>query len=500
MSYSPILSSGFTNAKNRSSFISPQSGMCSLCTEDCAGTCEIAQAAVLGKMSVYPTTTGSNQIASEKDYPLDFSSFNINGRVFGAVGVPANYENAEIFNVDLTTSYGYENEVKLDLPFVLPALIKLNWEDYFGGAAMAGVTCIVGEDARQKDPELLIKNGKVTSFPMLTKIHDSFYRYYRGRGQMALQCNSDDHLMGVPEIALQKYGFKALEFKFGQAAKGTQPVNKLKGYEDAVKKTNSGMLVHPDPFDKNILKLHKNGCCPNFYSYGRLPQWTEERISKRIAELREMGMKNVYFKMAGYDIADIERVIDMAIDNGVDMVTFDGAGGGSGYSPSRMMNEWCLPTVILENNVTAICKTRRAQGKKLPAMVITGGFSSEDQAYKALALGNGEFKAIGFCRAAMAAAMTGKRIGYNIKNGDIPTFYKKFGANIEEIFGDLPDLRAIYGLEANQFSTGAIGVFSYLNKLGNGLRHFSALNRKFNIAFADRSDLIPLTAEARLIL
>lgn len=500
MSFSPSLSSGFTNARNRSNFISPQSGMCSLCTEDCAGTCEIAQAAVLGKMSVYPTTTGSNQIASEKDYPLDFSCFNINGRVFGAVGVPSDYENAEIFNVDLTTSYGYNNEVKLDLPFVLPALIKMNWEDYFGGAAMAGVTCMVGEDARQKDPELIIENGKVTSFPMLKRIHDSFYRYYRGFGQMVLQCNSDDHLMGVPEIALQKYGFEALEFKFGQSAKGTQPVNKLKGYEDAVNKANSGMLVHPEPFDKNILKLRENGCCPNFYSYGRLPQWTEESISKRITELRKMGMKNVYFKMAGYDISDIERVIDMAIDNSVDMITFDGAGGGSGYSPSKMMNEWSLPTVMLENVVTAICETRREQGKKLPSMVITGGFSSEDQAYKALALGNGEFKAIGFCRASMAAAMTGKRIGDNIKNGDIPVFYKKFGSNIEEIFGDLPDLRAIYGLEANQFSTGAVGVFSYLNKLGNGLRHFSALNRKFNIAFADRSDLIPLTAEARRIL
>ena len=33
---------------------------------------------------------------------------------------------------------------------------------------------------------------------------------------MVLQCNVDDHLMGVPEIALNKYGFEALEFKFGQ--------------------------------------------------------------------------------------------------------------------------------------------------------------------------------------------------------------------------------------------------------------------------------------------
>ena len=500
MSYSPSLSSGFTNARNRSSFISPQSGMCSLCTEDCAGTCEIAQAAVLGQMAVYPTTTGANQIASEKDYPLDYSSFNISGRVFGASGLPADDKNAEIFNVDLTTAYGLYNRIKLERPFILPALIKMNWVDYFSGAAMAGVSCMVGEDARQKDPDLVIENGKIRSFPMLESIYNSFYRYYRGFGQMVLQCNSDDHLLGVPEIALQKYGFQALEFKFGQAAKGTQPVNKLRDYEDALEKVNAGILVHPDPFDTKIRELRNKGCCPNFFSYGRLPQWTEESISKRIAELRDMGMKNVYFKMAGYDRTDIERVIDMAIENEVDMITFDGAGGGSGYSPSKMMNEWGLPTVTLENEVTAICETRKAEGKKLPAMVITGGFASEDQAYKALALGNGNFTAVGFCRAAMAAAMTGKRIGNDIKNGNIPAFYKKFGSTVDEIFGDLPDLRAIYGVEADQFSTGAVGVFSYLNKLGNGLRHFSALNRKFKIALADRLDLIPLTEDANRII
>ncbi len=63
MSFSPSLSSGFTAARNRSKYISPQSGMCSLCADKCLGTCEIGQAAVLGKMSVYPTTTGPNQIA-----------------------------------------------------------------------------------------------------------------------------------------------------------------------------------------------------------------------------------------------------------------------------------------------------------------------------------------------------------------------------------------------------------------------------------------------------
>jgi len=143
--------------------------MCSLCTEECPGTSEIAQAAVLGKITVYPTTTGANQIASEKDYPIDFSHFNINGRAFGALGVEADLEHGEIFNVNLASEYGYDNKVKLDLPIVLPAIIKMNWVDYFGGAAMAGVTCVAGENARKRDAELEMTDGKITSFPMLQK-------------------------------------------------------------------------------------------------------------------------------------------------------------------------------------------------------------------------------------------------------------------------------------------------------------------------------------------
>jgi hypothetical protein len=494
------MTSGVTGAKNRSKYISPQSGMCSLCTEECPGTCEITQAAVLGKMTVYPTTTGANQIASEKDYPVDFSHFNINGRCFGSMGTEADHEHAEIFNVDLASEYGTDNIIKLDLPVVLPALVKMNWVDYFGGAAMAGVTCMVGEDARNKDPELKIEKGKITSFPMLKKIHDSFYNYHRGPGQMVLQCNVDDHLVGVPEIALNKYGFEALEFKFGQGAKGTQPMNRIKDYDEAVKKVERGDLVFPDPFDPKIIELKKKGYCPNFYTYGRLPMWTEESMAERISELRAIGMKNVYFKMAGFDVIDVERVINMAIENRVDMITFDGAGGGSGYSPAKMMNEWCLPTVVLEKVVVDICAKLQDQDKTLPAMVMTGGFISEDQIFKSLAFGDGFISAVGVCRGAMAAAMTGKTVGDEIKAGRTPELFKKFGSTIDEVFHDLADLRGIYGKEADDFSTGAIGVYSYLNKLGCGLRHFAALNRKFRLEYLDRSDLIPLTYYANDLL
>lgn len=497
MSYSPTLSSGFTFGKNRSSFISPQSGMCSFCTEDCRGTCEIAQAAVLGAQTVYPMTTGDNQIASEKDYPIDFSHFNINGRVFGAAGVPETYEDATIFNVNIERTYGTINPIKMAMPIILPALIKLNWQDYFAGAAMAGVTCIIGEHALNNEPNLKIKNDKIIDFPLIGKALDSFRKYYRGYGQIVLQCNVDDDILGVPEIAIQKYGAEAIEIKFGQAAKGTQPVKRLKDLDAALKSQQTGNIVSPDPSDSDVQKAYKDGVCPNFYIYSRLPLWTKESLLTHISKLRELGAKNIYFKMAGYDRVDIEKVLRIASEAKVDMVTFDGAGGGSGYSPSKMMNEWSLPTICLEDAVIRICNKLKSEGLQIPAIIMTGGFASEDQVFKSLAYGDGQVLGVGLCRAAMAAAMTGKKIGEQIKSGNVPEHYKKYGSTVEEIFSDLADLRALYGVNANKFSTGAIGVFSYLNKIAFGIKHFAALNRKFNLNLLDKSDLIPLTSEAR---
>lgn len=497
MTYQPKLSSAFNDTHLRSRHISPQSGMCSLCTEECEGTCEIALASVLGAQTVYPTNTGNNQIASEKDYPIDFSHFNINGRVFGAVGANESYDEATIYHVKLEREYGKHNPVKLAMPIILPALIKLNWEDYFGGAAMAGVTTVIGEGARNKDSGLKIENRRIIEFSMLKHMLDSFRKYYRGYGQIVLQCNVEDDMLGLPEYAIKKHNTEAIEFKFGQSAKGTQPVIKLKSREEALEKQEMGELVFPDPMNPEIIKAYEEGICPNFYSYSRIPLWDEDYLIKRIEELRNMGLRNVYFKMAGYDVKDLEKVILIGSKSQVDMITFDGAGGGSGYSPNKMMNEWSLPTIVMEDAVCTIVNKLKAEGHNIPAITITGGFSSEDQVFKSLSYGNGSVTSIGLCRASMTAAMTGKRIGSMIKEGKTPKNLKKFGNTIENIYGDLPELLALYGKKANEFSLGAVGVFSYLNKIAFGIKHFAALNRKFNISYLDRSDLIPLTREAK---
>lgn len=496
MSLNPGLASAFNKTRTRSATLSPQSGMCSFCAAECPGTCEIGLSAVLGARSVYPTTTGDNQIASEKDYPLDYSHFNINGRVFGARGARAHADEAAICNVRLERTLGGRHPVKIALPVLLPAVLKMNWPDYFAGAAMAGVCCVVGEGSPGKDPNLKMRAGKITEFPYLDTILDAFRRYDRGYGQIVVQANFEEDAQGLPEYAVSACKAKAVEFKFGQSAKGTQPVTTLKGFEDALKKKQAGALVHPDPENPVIQAAAARGEAPNFYLYGRLPMWDEDYLIRRISGLRDMGLENVYFKMTGFDAADMERVLRLASAAQVDVVTFDGAGGGSGYSPCKMMNEWGLPTVSLESAVCGIARRLEREGLELPSMVITGGFATEDQVFKALALGGPYVQAVGLCRAAMAAANSAKKVGEMLAAGEVPAHLKPFGHSRESLFADLPDLKFLYGKEAEGFAAGAVGVFSYLNRIAMGLRHFAALNRKFDVSLLTAEDLIPLTREA----
>jgi glutamate synthase domain-containing protein 2 len=157
------------------------------------------------------------------------------------------------------------------------------------------------------------------------------------------------------------------------------------------------------------------------------------------------------------------------------------------------MNEWGIPTVYLESILYNILKKMDEKGYKLPQIAIAGGFAMEDQIYKGLALGAPYINFVAVARAAMAAASVGKQIGDLIEEGIIPKDYQRFGSTKEEIFGDIRELKLIYGDEALNISTGAIGVFSYINRISVGLKQLMALNRKFSLEYVDRSDIFPLT-------
>lgn len=494
MSYSPPLGSSITHTRMRTpEHISNFSGMCAVCTANCTGPCEIGLSAIRGSEAIYPFKTDINQFASEKDYPLDFSHLNINGRVFGTRGCPEDANLATFPKANINLEFGINNKIKLKAPIILPAMAKLNWRDYYAGAALAGVLVVIGEDVVAKDKGLVIENNKITSSPLIEEMVSSFRQYHIGYGDIILQANYDDENLGVLDYAITKLGVKSVELKFGQAAKGIQGMGRVKNIEDALEYQKKGYLIYPDPSDPNIAENYKNGKGQIFEKIGKLPMWNEDILINRVAELRELGAEHICFKTGPYDPKDLIRILKIASKAGIDLVTFDGAGGGSGNSPSKMMNEWGIPTVYLESILYDILKKMKEKNYSLPQIAIAGGFAMEDQVFKGLALGAPYINIVGIGRAAMSAALVGKQVGDLIKKEIVPKEYQRFGSTIEEIFGDIRELKVLYGDNVTDISPGAIGLYSFINRISVGVQQLMALNRKFSLEHIDRSDIIPIT-------
>lgn len=494
MSYSPPLGSSITNTRMRTpEHISDFSGMCAVCTANCAGNCEIGLSAIRGSEAIYPFETDINQFASEKNYPLDFSHFNINGRVFGAFGCSEDSNLATFPKVNINASFGMKSKINLKAPIILPAMAKLNWKDYFAGAALAGVLVVIGEDVVAKDKNLILENGKVVSSPLIAEMISSFREYYNGYGDIIVQANYDDENLGVLEYAITKLGVKSVEIKFGQAAKGIQGMGRVKNIEDALKFQKMGYLIYPDPSDTVIAENYRNGIGQIFEKIGKLPMWNEDILIKRVAVLRELGAEHICFKTGPFDPKDLVKILKIASKTGIDLVTFDGAGGGTGNSPTKMMNEWGIPTVYLESILYDVLKKFKEKNYNLPQIAIAGGFAMEDQVFKGLALGAPYVNFVAIGRAAMAAALVGKQVGDLISKGTVPKEYQRFGTTLEEVFGDIRELKGLYGNDATNISPGAIGVYSFINRISSGLQQLMALNRKFTLENIDRSDIIPLT-------
>ena len=474
---------------------SPFSGMCSVCTENCQGTCEIGRSAVRGSELLYPSERSTSQTASEKDYPVDFSHFNINGRCFGSFGTEPGKTAYAMANLNTELGNG-KFKLQLKAPYVFPAMAKLNWKGYYTGAALSGVIAVIGEDMPTTDPNTIIKEGKVVHLPRLQEMFDSFYNYNQGYGALFLQANVDDERLGLLDYAIEKIGFEAVELKLGQAAKGIQGMGKIPSLEKALQLQKMGYEIFPDPSEVAIQEAFKKHMGPPFYKIGRLPEWQEETFIHRVKELRSKGAKYISIKTGPFRPADLAKTMMFASKAGVDMVTVDGSGGGTGNSPIHMMNEWGYPTVYLETVLYRICQKMQEKKIQCPTIVMTGGFAFEDQIFKGLALGAPHIKAIGIGRAAMAAAMVGETVGKMIKEGSVPSDLSKFGQTIPEIFCGLSELRARFGDEVNNISTGALGVFNYVERINTGLQQLMALCRKYQLDSITRDDIIPLTEES----
>jgi len=216
----------------------------------------------------------------------------------------------------------------------------------------------------------------------------------------------------------------------------------------------------------------------------------------RVEELRNLGAKHVFLKTGAYRPADLARAVKYASKAELDLLTVDGAGGGTGMSPWRMMNEWGMPQVEIYSLLHQYIKKLDDRGEYVPDVAVAGGITLEDQVYKGLAIGAPYNKLIGMARGPLAAAMVGKTIGKKINEGHVPVYISRFGSSIEEIFIAAPELKKMYGDRFADIPPGAIGVYTYFQRLGQGMRQLMTGNRKFALQYIERDDIAAITREA----
>jgi len=141
-------------------------------------------------------------------------------------------------------------------------------------------------------------------------------------------------------------------------------------------------------------------------------EYVIEKLGVETIELKwGQGAKRVTLKTGAYPMRELAMALKWSSDAHIDLVTIDGAGGGTGMSPWRMMVEWGIPTFYLEAMTYELCQRLAARGAYVPAIAIAGGLSTEDHIFKVLAMGAPFVKAVCMGRALLIPAMVGKNIG-----------------------------------------------------------------------------------------
>jgi glutamate synthase domain-containing protein 2 len=355
----------------------------------------------------------------------------------------------------------------------------------------------VGENVCGMDPDLQLSDGHLLSSRELEWRVETFREWQEdGYGEIIIQANVEDTRLGVHEYALGKLGVKAVEMKWGQGAKDIGGEVKIRDLEKARLLKRRGYVVLPDPEDPVVEDAFHRGSFREFERHSRVGMADRDAFLRRAEELRKLGAKWVFLKTGAYRPADLARALKWSSEAGLDMLTVDAAGGGTGMSPWRMMNEWGVPGIELHSLLFRYCDRLAKAGHYVPPIALAGGFTFEDQIFKGFALAAPYVKLIAWARGPLAAAMVGKNVGKLIEESSLPIYIERFGTTVSEVFVTAPELHERYKDRFRKLPVGAIGLYTYYQRVAQGLRQLMCGARKFALEHITRDDIAALTPRA----
>lgn len=496
-----------------------ESGLCTLCRADCKGRCETWLSSLKGRKILYPRDFGAVTAGSSNTCHIgvSYNSLRIQGYNYGAYGLPNGLSTSPddcIFaNVSTETEFGNEVKTRCKIPFMTGALgstfvAAKYWDSFAVGAALVGIPIVVGENVVGIDREAVIKDGKISKAPELDRRIDTYLRYFDGYGAIIVQMNVEDTRNGVAEYVINKYGNKVIiELKWGQGAKdigGEIQVDSL-GYALFLK--DRGYMVDPDPTKPEVQQAFEHGAIKAFARHSRLgytdlssPERVQEAFMQSVEYLRKIGYKRISLKTGSYGMEALAMAIKFATDAGLDLLTVDGSGGGTGMSPWNMMETWGVPSILLHSKTYEYASILASKGEKVVDIAFAGGLAREDHIFKALALGAPFTKLVCMGRGAMIPGFLGSNIEGVLKperrkqvNGnwdDLAPAVKEVGTTAEEIFAGYYDVQKRVGEEEmKNIPFGAIAMWTLADKLAAGLQQLMAGARKFSLPEISRNDV-----------
>jgi glutamate synthase domain-containing protein 2 len=498
-----------TGTFNRSRSVVPMSGICADCLDGCRGGCEIWLSSFRGREVLYPVPFGEITAGADKNYPIDYSHLSIQGYAVGAEGMPEGVEagpDTALFpDVDTETEYGWDKKVRMQVPIFTGALgsteiARKNWEHFAIGAAITGITLVCGENVCGIDPGLKLNSkGLIAESPEMDRRINTYRKFHEGYGEILVQMNVEDTRLGVAEYVSSKHNLETIELKWGQGAKCIGGEIKVKSLERALELKRRGYVISPDPSLPEIQAAFKDGAIKEFERHSRLGFVTYDGFMAEIDRLRDLGFKRITLKTGAYSMVELAMALRYGAEARLDLLTIDGAPGGTGMSPWPMMNEWGIPTFYLQSLAVEFASRLTRRGMRVPDLAMAGGFSTEDGVFKVLAMGTPYFKAVCMGRSLMIPGMVGKNIQDWLAKNDLPKTVSKYGSRPEEIFVAYEELKARYGNEFKDIPFGAMAIYTYGQRFKTGLQQLMAGSRNFRLSTISRDDLMALTEEASMV-
>jgi glutamate synthase domain-containing protein 2 len=502
-----------------------ESGLCTLCRADCKGKCETWLSSLKGRKVLYPRDFGTVTAGSANTCHLgvSYNSLRIQGYVYGAnglkKGLTRDADDCVFPNVDISGEFGTKKKTKFRLPIMSGALgstfiAAKYWDSFATGAALTGIPIVVGENVVGVDKQAVLKKGRIVKAPELDRRVNGFLKYYDGYGAIIVQMNVEDTRNGVAQYVIDTYGDNVIiELKWGQGAKVIGGEIQVTSLDYAQFLKDRGYVVDPDPSKPEVKKAFKDGAIKSFARHSRLgytdlstPKEVQANFIDAVAGLRKLGFKRISLKTGSYGNEALAMSMKLATDTGLDLLTIDGSGGGTGMSPWNMMEAWGVPSINLHSKAYEYANILASQGKRVVDMSFAGGLAREDHIFKALALGAPFTKLICMGRSVMIPGYLGSNIEGVIHperkaklNGNwdkLPPAVEELGSKAEEIFAGYQTVQKKVGAkEMKNIPYGAIAMVTLADKLSCGLQQLMSGTRKFNLSEISRNEIFSANRE-----